>query len=74
MTERTSSINDHSLNCSAVRAGIGLHKRELTTLGALEIKTRLSAIQAQEHQSTAQDTKVSASQGATDKVGFALSP
>jgi hypothetical protein len=74
MTIRTSSINDHSLNCSAFRAGIGLHKRELTTLGALEIETRLSAIQAQAHQSTAQDTKVSASQGVTDKVGFALSP
>jgi len=56
MTGCTSSINDHSLNCSALRAGIGLHKQELTTLGALEIETRLSAKQAPAHQFTAQNT------------------
>jgi hypothetical protein len=36
MTRRTPPINDYSLNGIAFSADIGLHKREVTALGAFE--------------------------------------
>ena len=57
MTKRTSTFCSHSLNYIAFRAGIGLHKRGLTTQGAIEIETRLCAKQDPAHKFTAQDTK-----------------
>ena len=38
MTRRTPPINDYSLNGIAFSADIGLHKREVTALGAFEIE------------------------------------
>jgi hypothetical protein len=57
MTGRTPPINDYSLNGIAFSADIGLHKREVTALGAFEIETKHSTKQAQAHQFSAHDAK-----------------
>jgi hypothetical protein len=57
MTRCTPPINDYSLNGIAFSADIGLHKREVTALGGLEIETKHSTKQAPAHQFSAHDAK-----------------
>jgi hypothetical protein len=57
MTRCTPPINDYSLNGIAFSPDIGLHKREVTALGGLEIETKHSTKQAQAHQFSAHDAK-----------------
>ena len=59
MTRRTLSIKDHSLNCMAFWAGIGLGEGKLTASNAPKLVPSHSEKDAQGHQSMRNDTKKS---------------